>query len=64
MNWSTIAMTRLDELTAIRSSGRPVNTHVVPSRTPPAPDFERMKTLVHNTEQTPLPPAEPNNSEF
>lgn len=50
MNWSAIAAARVNDLTRTRSEGRPINTHVVRSHAPQAPDYERMKKLVHGQE--------------
>lgn len=47
MDWTAIAATKVDDLTRTRSTGRPVNTHVVPSRISDQPDFDRMQKLVH-----------------
>ncbi len=47
MDWEVIASSRIDDLTKPKSSGRPTNNHVVPGRVITAPDFERMRELVH-----------------
>lgn len=53
MDWDVIASSRIDDLTKPKSTGRPTNTHVVPSRRVPKPDFERMRELVHQREPAP-----------
>lgn len=53
MDWDVIASSRIDDLTKPRSTGRPTNTHVVPSRRETKPDFERMRELVHQREAAP-----------
>lgn len=50
MDWDVIASSRIDDLTKPKSSGRPTNTHVVPSRVITKPDYDRMRELVHNRE--------------
>ena len=52
MNWDAIATTKVNDLTRTRSSGRPVNTHVVQSRVSAGPDYERMKKLVHDSDSS------------
>ena len=47
MDWGVIASSRIDDLTKPKSSGRPTNHHVVQGREVRAPDFERMRKLVH-----------------
>lgn len=47
MDWDIIASSKIDDLTKPKSTGRPTNHHVVPGRVVKAPDFERMRELVH-----------------
>jgi hypothetical protein len=58
---AAIAATKLDDITRTRGAGRPVNTHVMPSRSIKDPDFELMKKLVHDTDNAKEP--EPRKSE-
>lgn len=48
MDWRVIASSRIDEVTKPRSTGNPVNPHVVPHRREPAPDYDKMRDLAHN----------------
>lgn len=57
MDWDVIASSRIDDLTKPKSSGRPTNHHVVQGREVRAPDFERMRELVH--QRDPAVPAHP-----
>ena len=57
MDWDIIASSRIDDLTKPRSSGRRTNHHVVAHREVQAPDFERMRKLVH--QRNPAIPVQP-----
>jgi hypothetical protein len=52
---AAITATKLDDITRTRGAGRPVNTHVMPSHSIKEPDFERMKRLVHDTDNGKAP---------
>jgi hypothetical protein len=59
MQIDILAGLNVNELTRTRSSGQPVNTHVVQSRQPAAPDYAEMQRVVHNGPTSPAPPARP-----
>lgn len=47
MDWDVIASSRIDDLTKPKSTGRPTNHHVVPSRPMREPDYDKMREMVH-----------------
>jgi len=53
----SIAATKLADLLQPRSSGEPVNAHVVEAVTEPKPDFDAMKRLIESDEQRPSVPT-------
>lgn len=52
MDWTSIAATKVNDLTKTRSAGRPVNSHVVLSRPAPKPDYDLMKKAIHSAPDT------------
>lgn len=54
MQIDVLAGLTVNDLTRTRSFGQPVNTHVVPLRTPAAPDYAEMQRVVHNPSSTPV----------
>jgi hypothetical protein len=46
----SIAATRLADLLQPKSSGEPVNVHVIESVSEPEPDFDAMKQLIESNE--------------
>ncbi len=47
----SIAATKLADLLQPKSTGEPVNVHVVESVSEPKPDFDAMKRLIESNEQ-------------
>ncbi len=53
----SVANTKLTDLLQPKSTGEPVNVHVVELLREPKPDFEAMKRLIESNEQRPSAPA-------
>lgn len=52
MTWDSVASTKLADVLKPKSTGEPVNVHVVQSVREPQPDFAAMQRLVQGGEQT------------
>lgn len=45
-DFTSLAATKLQDMTRITASGTKVNVHVIPAKSEPKPDFEAMRILV------------------
>jgi len=54
MDFSAWAMADVKDLLTPKAKGKPVNTHVVPSRAVREPDFDKMNRLIRNEPQEPV----------
>jgi hypothetical protein len=57
MQIDILAGLNVNDLTRTRSTGQPINSHVVPARQPAGPDYERMQRIVHNVPAKPAAEA-------